>query len=165
MRRLSLATLAAFAFLLMSGGVEHERALLGPSGAAIKALETEAAEGTSAHAVLELARGYLTMGHPGMAISAIEGAAPPVREVPLVRDLYARALVAQGRASGALKVDRAQLRYCHTYSCESWLVASAVRRATLMEALVARGVQDEQADPEDGWVVYRQSGRVVGVGP
>jgi hypothetical protein len=165
MRRLSIATLAALAFLLMSGGVEHERALIPPSEAALKSLETRAADLTSAQAVFELARGYLSMGHPGMAISAIEGATPPVREVPAVRDVYARALVAQGRAGDALKIDRAHIRYCHSYSCESWLVTSAVRRATLMEALVARGVQDEQADPEDGWVVYRQSGRVVGVGP
>ncbi len=165
MRRLSIATLFALAFLLMSGGVTHERALVAQSEAGLKHLETQAADLTSAPAVFELARGYLSMGHPGMAISAIEAAPPTVREVPAVRDVYARALVVQGRASDALKVDQELIRYCNSYSCDSWLVTSAVRRATLMGALVARGVQDEQADPEDGWLVYRQSGRVVGVVP
>ncbi len=165
MRQLSIATLCAVLFLLMSGGVEHEHALIVQSEAKLKHLETTAADLTSAHAVFELARGYLSMGHPGMAISAIEAARPVVREDPSVRDVYARALVAQGRAGDALKIDQELLRYCRTHECESWLVTSAVRRATLMAALVARGVQDEQEDPEDGWVVYRQSGRVVGVSP
>ncbi len=161
MRQLSIATLCAVLFLLMSGGVTHEHALIQQSEAKLKHLE--AADLTRAHSVFELARGYLSMGHPGMAVSAIEAATPVVREDPTVRDVYARALVALGRAGDALKVDRDLIRYCNSYNCESWLVTSAIRRATLMAALVARGVQDEQEDPEDGWVVYRQSGRVVGV--
>src|SRR5207237_371665 len=84
-----------------------------------------------------------------------------------VEHVYARALLDEGRAADALSVEREVLKTCTTLDvCDAWLVASARRRADILEELVARGVEDARAEPEASAVAYynatREARRVVG---
>jgi hypothetical protein len=78
-----------------------------------------------------------------------------------VEHLYARVLLEQGHAQGALAVERLVLDRCTMADgvCDTWLIASARRRADILEELVGLGVEDAKADPEASAVAYHNATR------
>lgn len=116
--------------------------------------------------VTALAQAYLDARQPGMALGVIERAPEAVRAEPTVDHLYARALLDQGRSADALAAERRVLARCADPApeapvCSSWLVASATRRADILDQLVQLGVEDANAHPEASSLAYHNATRQV----
>jgi hypothetical protein len=114
----------------------------------------------------ELAQAYLDTSQPGLAIGVIDSAPPEIRHKPQVDHVYARALLDQGRASDALVVERRVLDTCAANGesdspdkCDPWLLASATRRADILQELVQLGIDDAQAHPEVSAIAYHNATR------
>jgi hypothetical protein len=114
----------------------------------------------------DLAQAYLDSRQPGMALGAIERAPVAIRTEPTVEHLYARALLEQGRSADALAAEKRVLAKCADPSsevpaCSTWLIASATRRAEILEQLVQLGVEDANAHPEMSSLAYHNATRQV----
>ena len=108
-----------------------------------------------------LAQAYMDAHAPGLALAVIERAPEEVRVRAKVEHVYARALLEEGHAQEALAVEQKVLRTCTMGEgiCDAWLIASARRRADIMEELVGLGVEDAQAEPEASAVAYHNATR------
>jgi hypothetical protein len=105
-----------------------------------------------------------------MALASIEHAPAAVRAEPTVDHLYARALLDQGRSADALAAERRVLARCaesdadppsEAQACSTYLIASATRRAEILEQLVTLGVEDANAHPEASSLAYHNATRQV----
>jgi hypothetical protein len=160
----NIAVLAAIGALWFCGMTQREKPVFGdlPGRGRVGALETRAASNPAdAAALRELAQAYLDMQQPGLAVGAIERAAPATRDEPTVVHLYARALLDQGRSVDALAAEKRVLAACADGSCSTWLVASATRRADIVQELVQLGVEDANAHPEASSLAYHNATRQV----
>ncbi len=158
----SVAVLAAACGFWLASGVERERPVLSPEASdAIVQLEANvAAHPENARALRDLSQAYLEARAPGLAMSLIAHAPAAVKADPWVDHTYARALLDQGRAEEALRVERRVLGACAgEASCDTWLIASATRRADILEQLVELGVEDAQAHPEASAIAYQNATR------
>jgi predicted Zn-dependent protease len=159
----SVAVLTAASALWLASGVERERPVLSAGASAnIERLEASvSAHPDNARAVRDLSQAYLEARSPGLAMSIIQHAPASVQRDPWVDHTYARALLDQGRAEQALKVERRVLNACSIDqgSCDTWLLASATRRADILEELVHLGVEDAQAHPEASAIAYQNATR------
>jgi hypothetical protein len=159
--------LAAAGALWMASGTEREHAVLSPVGeasnpSAVAGLEAEVATAPNDDAKLRtLAQAYLDARAPGLALAVMERAPEDVRTRAKVEHLYARALIEEGRAQDALSVERTVLARCTMADgiCDTWLIASARRRADILEELVGLGVEDARAEPEASAVAYHNATR------
>ncbi len=159
--------LMAAGALWMASGTERERAVLAPVGVASDAnalvgLEADVAAAPGDDAKLRaLAQAYLDAHAPGLAIAVMERAPEEVRERSKVQHLYARALLEEGHAQDALAVERSVLATCTMADgiCDAWLIASARRRADILEELVGLGIEDARAQPEASAVAYHNATR------
>jgi hypothetical protein len=169
MRVLNGLVLMAAGALWMASGSEHEHAVLSPLGSAadssaIRTLESQvAASPTDDCSLRSLAQSYIDAHAPGMALAVIERAPSEVRGRAKVEHLYARALIEEGHAQDALAVERKVLRACTMADgmCDAWLIASARRRADILEELVGLGVDDARSQPEMSAVAYHNATREV----
>jgi hypothetical protein len=164
----NIAVLAAIGALWFCGMTQREKPVFGDlSGRGrVGGLEARAAaHPTDAAALRELAQAYLDMHQPGLAVGVIERAAPATRDEPTVTHLYARALLDQGRSVAALAAEKRVLAACADGSsevvCSTWLVASATRRADIVQELVQLGVEDANAHPEASSLAYHNATRQV----
>lgn len=165
----NVAVLVAVGAVWFCGTTQREKPVLADSSQAapVGRLEQKVAAAPADPAALrELAQSYLDIRQPGMAIGAIERAALPVRSDPTVDHLYARALLEQGRSADALAAERRVLATCADPSgdvptCSTWLIASATRRATIIEQLVQLGIEDANAQPEASSLAYHNATRQV----
>ena len=150
--------LAAVVGLWLASGTQREKRVLADApNDDVRALETSVAEAPGDSVLVrKLAQAYLDAAAPGLAVAAIERAPLGVRVDPRVDHVYARALLDQGRAEGALAAERRVLATCTMADsiCNTWLTASAMRRAEILEQLVQLGVEDAQAEPEAIAVAY-----------
>jgi hypothetical protein len=161
-RLLNGLVLVAAGAVWMASGAEREQAVLSPLGqasdpTAVVGLESEVATAPNDDAKLRaLAQAYLDARAPGLALAVIERAPEEVRARVKVEHVYARALLDEGHAQDALAVEKLVLRTCTLTDgvCDSWLIASARRRADILEELVGLGVEDARADPEASAVAY-----------
>ena len=158
--------LAALASLWLASGTQREKPLLSEQQALrVRALDTEVAEHPSDPvAVRNLAQAYLDARVPGLALNVVESAPSNVRAEPVVLHIYARALLEQGRAVDALAAEERVLQACAPgmdgiSRCDTWLLASATRRADIMRQLVELGVEDANAHPEASAVAYHNATR------
>jgi hypothetical protein len=165
----SVAVLIAASALWLASGVQREHPVLSV-GASVTLERLEAK--VAAHPedpvdLRDLSQSYLEARAPGLVVSLIEHAPAVVRADPRVEHAYARALLDQGRAEDALGVERRVLDVCsrvaapgHDSSgCDTWLIASATRRADILRELVQLGVEDAQAHPEVSAVAYQKATR------
>ena len=108
-----------------------------------------------------LGQAYLDAHAPGLALALIERAPEQVRTRTKVEHLYARALLEEGHAQDALAIERQVLRTCTIADgvCDSWLIASARRRADILTELVGLGVEDARAEPEASAIAYHNATR------
>ena len=151
----------------MASGAQRERPVLSPFGeasnpSAVTGLEAAVAASPDDEAKLRaLAQAYLDAHAPGLALGLIERAPEQVRTGTRVEHLYARALIEEGHAQDALAVERQVLRTCTMADgvCDTWLIASARRRADILEELVGLGVDDAQAEPEASAIAYHNATR------
>jgi hypothetical protein len=165
----SVAVLMAASALWLASGVQREHPVLSVGASAtLERLEAQvAAHPENAVALRDLSQSYLEARAPGLAMSLIEHAPVVVRADPRVDHAYARALLDEGRAEEALAVERHVLDMCagaatpghDSRGCDTWLIASATRRADILRELVQLGVEDAQAHPEASAVAYQNATR------
>lgn len=164
LRTWNVAVIVAVAGLWFASGTQKEKSVLSSAKSdAVRALEAQVSAHPDDTALLrQLAQAYLDAHASGHAVSAIEGAPAATRADARVQHVYARALVDQGRNQDALAAEQRVLDRCvgSTRSpamgtgCDSWLIASATRRADILQALVNLGVEDSIAEPEASSVAY-----------
>jgi hypothetical protein len=166
LRATSGVVLAAAASIWFASGTQREKPILNEEQAVrIGRLEADvAAHAGDASAVRGLAQAYLDAHAPGLALRVIETSPTAVRRQPAVDHLYARALLDQGRAVDALAAEHRVLDACGpgldgTSVCDTWLLASATRRADILRQLVELGVEDANAHPEASAVAYHNATR------
>lgn len=164
----NIAVLMAMGAVWFCGTTQREKPVTNASHTGpVATLEMKvAASPNDPTALRELAQAYLDIRQPGMAIGAIERGAPVVRSEPVVEHLYARALLDQGRSADALAAERRVLAMCadpsvDVPSCSTWLLASATRRAEIIEQLVQLGIEDTNAQPEASSLAYHNATRQV----
>lgn len=160
----NVAVLGAVGTVFFAGTTQHEKPLLPEAHAArVRTLESEASLKRDDPAALQaLAQAYLDARQPGMALNVVEGAPASLRSDPNVEHVYARALVEQGRSADALAAEKRVLDRCAAGApCSSWLVASATRRAGILQELVQLGIEDAVANPEQSRVAYQNATRRV----
>ena len=150
---------AAFALLLASGTQREKSVLLPGHEDAVRGLEARYAMLHDASSLRDLAQGYLDANAPGLAVAAIETAPESLQHDVYVEHTYARALIDSGRASDALVAEQHVLATCDRQSCDSWLLASAMRRADILKELEKLGIDDAQAHPESAAVAYHAATR------
>lgn len=168
LRAWNVAVLAAALGLWLASGTQREKPVMmqgGPiSSDTVRVLENQvAAHPTDTKGVMALAQAYIDAQSPGLAVAVIEGSPTDVRANAKADHLYARALVAQGRNQDALVAERRVLAKCSTDSCDAFLIASATRRADILQELVNLGVEDSQAQPEASRIAYHNATRQVGL--
>jgi hypothetical protein len=147
----------------IASGTQREKPVLAAVPSAdLPRLEADvAARPSDPLALRGLAQAYLDARSPGLAMSLIEHAPSAVRQEPRVDHTYARALLDQGRAEEALATERRVLDACSASdgACDTWLIASATRRASILHELVQLGVEDAQAHPEESAIAYQNATR------
>ena len=137
--------------LLLAGAASHRQAPL--VGASRVGEQVERLESLVAHhpkdrdASIRLCRAYLDRGLPGAALSVIHHAPASVRTDPMMRHLWAEALLRGGDALQARDVERKVLEACRREKCDPWLDASARYRLMFLEALGEQGVKDYRKMP------------------
>lgn len=156
--------LAAVFGLWLSSGTQRERPLVADHAQGVVAnLEARVIAAPEDEAARrDLAQAYLDTRAPGLAVHAIESAPEAVRRRAKVEHVYARALAEQGRSGDALRAERRVLAACSDDAgekCETWFLASATRRADILQELVHFGVEDAQAYPEISAVAYHNATR------
>jgi hypothetical protein len=175
LRAFGIAVAAALALLWATSGTQRERALLsegpGPAVDRVRACEASAAaHPDDPEAAGALAQAYLDALQPGLALGVLEALPAALRDNPRTAHLYARALLDQGRNDAALAVEANVVASCMTVAdrastaasgqgCDALLLASAVRRASILKELVALGVEDTRAQPEESFVAYQNATR------
>ncbi len=167
LRTRCVVVLSALGTLWLASGTQREHKVLSDvkTGrvAGLEVAYAESDHGGPDHAkkLQELAQAYLDTSQPGLAIGVIDASVPDVRHLPLIDHVYARALLDQGRASDALVVERRVLDTCAAKegSCDQWLLASATRRADILQELVQLGIDDAQAHPEVSAIAYHNATR------
>jgi hypothetical protein len=175
----NIAVLVAIGAIWFAGSTQREKRVVGDSQSDRVALleEQVAASPSDVARVRELAQAYLDARAPGMALASIEHAPAAVRAEPTVDHLYARALLDQGRSADALAAERRVLARCEAAEnaenaadprprsevsvCSTYLIASATRRAEILEQLVTLGVEDANAHPEASSLAYHNATRQV----
>jgi hypothetical protein len=170
----NVAVLVAIGAIWFAGSTQREKRVVGDSQSDRVALleEQVAASPNDVARVRELAQAYLDARAPGMALASIEHAPAAVRAEPTVDHLYARALLDQGRSADALAAERRVLAQCAAAgepclserdlpACSTYLIASATRRAEILEQLVTLGVEDANAHPEASSLAYHNATRQV----
>lgn len=164
----NIGVLAAIGILWFASSTQREKRVVGDlHSERIAALEDIAAASPgNPQSLRELAQGYLDARQPGMAVATIEHAPDALRSAPTVEHLYARALLDQGRSADALAAERRVLARCadpstEVPSCSTYLIASATRRAEILEQLVQLGIEDANAHPEAASVAYQNATRQV----
>ena len=164
----NVAILVAIGAIWFAGSTQREKRVVGDAHTARVAQFEDKAAASPADAtrVRELAQSYLDARAPGMAMLAIERAPESVRAQPTVEHLYARALLDMGRSADALAAERRVLAYCadpalEAAACSAYLIASATRRADILEQLVTLGIEDANAHPEASSLAYHNATRQV----
>lgn len=164
----NVAILVAIGAIWFAGSTQREKRVVGGSHTDRVALleEQAAADPSDPARVRDLAQGYLDARAPGMALACIERSPEAVRVDPTVDHLYARALLDQGRSADALAAERRVLTACSDPAalapvCSTYLIASATRRADILEQLVTLGVEDANAHPEASSLAYHNATRQV----
>ena len=168
----NVAVLVAIGAIWFAGSTQREKRVVGETQTDRVALleERAAADPSDTTRVCELAQAYLDARAPGMALASMERSPLAVRTDPKVEHLYARALLDQGRSADALAAERRVLARCaeapadpssDTSVCSTYLIASATRRAEILEQLVTLGVEDANAHPEASSLAYHNATRQV----
>lgn len=168
LRTVNAFLLMGLGTLLLASGTQHEHPVLSEGqGKAVGALEADYAQHKDAPSLAKLAQGYVDAEASGYAVSVIESAPEELQHTPIVQHSYARALLDSGRAQDALAAEHRTLDMCatymesnsQTYACDTWLIASATRRADIIQQLVDLGVEDAQAHPEQSAIAYQNATR------
>jgi hypothetical protein len=171
-RAYGVAVLSAVGTLWLTSGTQREKALLvanEPQSVGMRALEARvAALPSDVAAIRALVQAYLDARQPGLALVLVDGATRSAREDLGVQHAYARALVDEGRNEDALAVEKRVVAGCRVRlvertatasGCNPVVLASAMRRADILGELVALGVEDSPAHPEETLIAYQNATR------
>jgi hypothetical protein len=144
--------------LFMASGVHREAPLVGHQSldSSVASLESEVArQPLNVEKLALLCSAYLDRDASGFAIAAVHRAPVEVRNQPIIRHLWARALLHGGHAKEALAKQREAISSCERSPCSPWLLANAMRHEAFLSAMVARGVEDYRRDPNETLLAYR----------
>lgn len=165
----NIVALVAIGAIWFAGSTQREKPVVSElHSGKMAVLEDEVAQHPkNATHLRDLAQSYLDARQPGMALATIERAPLAIRSEPSVEHIYARSLLDQGRSADALAAEKRVLASCadparQTEACATHLLASATRRADILEQLVQLGVEDANAHPEASNVAYQNATRQVG---
>jgi hypothetical protein len=168
LRGWNFAVLLGIGAIWFAGSTQREKRVVSDGHTERVALREEqaAANPSDPRGVRDLAQAYLDARAPGMALAAIERSPAAAQREPTVEHLYARALLDQGRSADALAAERRVLARCADPSldlpaCSTYLIASATRRADILEQLVTLGVEDANAHPEASSLAYHNATRQI----
>lgn len=161
----SVFVLGAMSCLWLFSTTSREKPLCDEQRAPkVAALESDTAANPSSVAALQsLMQAYLEGHTPGLALRAYDSAPAAIQSEPSVGHLYARALVDEGNARGALAAEELVLARCQHRTCSSFLVASATHRASVLHTMIDLGVTDAQAEPEKAEIAYQNATRQVAI--
>jgi len=174
LRAFGIAVASALALLWATSGTQRERALLSEGPAAVERVRASevlaAAHPDDPNATRSLAQAYLDAQQSGLALALLEAAPANLRADARTRHLYARALLDQGRNDDALAAEASVVASCMPVAdrssespsgpgCDAVVLASAIRRAAILKELVALGVEDTRAQPEESFVAYQNATR------
>ncbi len=185
LRAFGIVVASALVVLWAASGTQRERPILaGDLPAAVRALEANAAaHPDDPDAAQALAGAYLDAQQPGLAVGLLEGAPEAVRADLRTRHLYARALLEEGRNDDALAAESRVVGACMPpeeraasvdatashgvdatqkevpRGCDALLLGQALRRESILRELVALGVEDTRAHPEQSFVAYQNATR------
>jgi hypothetical protein len=152
----------------MSGPIRERAVLVSAEPEPLRALEfSVASRADDPGAIRSLAQAYVDSLQPGLAVALVEQARPAVRDDARVQHAYARALIDEGRSEDALAAEARVLVACRAVAeaarpsggCDGALFASATRRWDILNELVALGVHDPQAQPEETLLAYQNATR------
>lgn len=136
--------------------------VLGATTPGLAALEAQAARSPSdQEAVLRLSRAYLDRNAPGLALAVLDRSPAMLRASPAAIDVAATAQVRAGQNRRALASTRQALALCETQGCDGGLLARSARREELLEAAIAEGIEDVDANPDATERAYRKALRRV----
>ena len=168
-RAYAAAVLIAAAIVWAMSGASREHPLLEATAPGpVRALEAGVAtHPRDADRTRSLAQAYLDARQPGLAIVLVKGAPAIVRSEVRVEHVYARALIDQGRNDEALVAEKRVVRDCGALAeggatpigCDAVLLATAMRRADILQELLSLGVEDARAQPEATLVAYQNATR------
>jgi len=168
LRAWNVSVLLAIGALWLASGTQREKPVVVTAAADtahVRALEASVASSPGdATARRDLAQAYLDAHAPGLALRVVDSAPAVVRSTPVMQHVYARALLDEGRSVDALAAENRVLAACNatqdgTTACDTWLIASATRRADILRELVDLGVEDAQAHPEASAIAYHNATR------
>jgi hypothetical protein len=152
----------------MSGPIRERAVLVAGEPGPLRALEVSvASRADDPRATRSLAQAYVDSRQPGLAVALVEQAPRAVRNEARVQHVYARALIDEGRSEDALAAEARVLAACRSLAeaagpsdgCDGLLLASATRRWDILSELVALGVHDPQAQPEETLLAYQNATR------
>ena len=161
----NLVLLGMLGCLFLASGTLREHTVISAARSqGVRELESSYSEHRDAAGLQKVSQAYLDAASPGLAVSVIPSAPAALRNSPAVQHAYGRALLDSGRAADALIAERRALDLCAAAAesgndCETWLIASATRRADILEQLAVLGVQDAEAHPEASAVAYHNATR------
>jgi hypothetical protein len=112
-------------------------------------------------AALRLARALLGRNAPGLALAVLERSSRALERSPEAADLAATAQMKVGKNRAALASTKQALVACERQGCEGTLLARNARREELIEAALAEGIEDMEADPEATARAHRKATRRV----
>jgi hypothetical protein len=168
-RACAVTVLMAAAAVWLLAGTQREHPVVAAHPDGLRSLEVSAAaRPDDPQATGALVQYYLEAHQPGLAVALVEGAAPATRDDPRLLHVYARALIDEGRNARALDAERQVLAACRPViegaspapdGCDAVLLASATRRADILNELLSLGVEDAPAHPEMSLVAYQNATR------
>jgi hypothetical protein len=154
LRLWSVVAIALAAVLWLQSGSQKEKSLLAAERVGgVRNLEAlYAKDPQDGHTIRLLAEAYLDADQSGYAEALLARAPKSVLAAPSTRHLFARVLVAQGKASEAIAQEDFVLELCPasgaTGSCPPELRSSAEKRRILLAEMVRRGIEDIAKSPE-----------------
>jgi len=162
-----VAVTIGVAALWVLSGTQHSASLLAATTETLRSLEAGvAAHPDNPEATRKLAQAYLDARQPGLARVLLDAAPDTVKTNIRARHVLARALLDEGRSDLALDVENGVIAACRPFDgdgptpgCDTVLLASAVRRTSILREMVSMGVMDALARPEASLVAYQNATR------
>lgn len=160
---LNAMLLAGFSIMAALGASQRTPSLVIPSPAAqLGELEAHVARAPGdQQAVLQLTQTFLDRNSPGLALAVLERSPALLQRSPAAADLAATARLRTGQNRTALAMTRQALVLCERQGCDGTTMARNARREELLEAVLADGIEDMDANPEATARAYRKAVRRV----
>lgn len=160
---LNAMLLAGFSIVAALGASQRTPSLvLSEPAAQLTELEARVARAPEDQdAVLRLTQIFLEQNSPGLALAVLDRSPALLHRSAAAADLAATARLRTGQNRSALAMTRQALSLCERQGCDGVTVARNAHREELLEAALADGIEDVDANPEATARAYRKAVRRV----